>query len=67
MSDAPSNLAIRTLLAQHNLRYSRPREIILAYFREADRHVNAEGLYSELKKTRSQPQLINGISKSGRA
>lgn len=50
MSDAPSNSAIRTLLARHNLRYSRPREIILSYFREADKHVNAEGIYSELKK-----------------
>lgn len=50
MSDAPSNPAIRTLLAQHELRYSRPREVILSYFRETDRHVNAEGIYSELKR-----------------
>lgn len=50
MSDTSDNSTIRTLLAHHGLRYSRPRKVILAYFREADKHVNAEGLYSALKK-----------------
>jgi len=40
----------RRVLKEKGLRYSRPREAILAYLREKDRHVSAESLYLELKK-----------------
>ncbi len=40
----------RRVLRDKGLRYSRPREAILAYLREKDRHVSAESLYLELKK-----------------
>lgn len=40
---------IRALLNEHGLRYSRPREAILAYFREGAKHVTAESLYRVLK------------------
>ncbi|MFA5551267.1 MAG: Fur family transcriptional regulator [Trueperaceae bacterium] len=40
---------IREVLKDHGLRYSRPREIILGYLLERDRHVSAESLYVDLK------------------
>jgi len=40
----------RQVLREKGLRYSRPREAILAYLREEDRHVSAESLYLELKR-----------------
>jgi Fur family peroxide stress response transcriptional regulator len=40
----------RSILKEKGLRYSRPREAILAFLREKDRHVSAESLYLELKK-----------------
>lgn len=39
----------REVLKDHGLRYSRPREIILGYLLERDRHVSAESLYVDLK------------------
>lgn len=41
---------LREVLKERGLRYSRPRELILGYMLEKDRHVNAEGLYMELKR-----------------
>lgn len=41
---------LRDVLKEHGLRYSRPREVILSYLLEEDRHVSAEGLYVELKR-----------------
>lgn len=43
------NQYIRDLLSEHGLRYSRPREVVLAYFCEEAKHVTAENLYSALK------------------
>jgi Fur family transcriptional regulator, peroxide stress response regulator len=40
---------IRDVLREHGLRYSRPREVILRYLFERDRHVSADGLYAALK------------------
>lgn len=40
---------IRQLLQDHGLRYSRPREVILGYFRERDQHISAEALHQSLK------------------
>lgn len=40
----------RSVLRAHGLRYSRPREVILGYLREEDRHVSAESLYLDLKQ-----------------
>ena len=40
---------LRDLLREYGLRYSKPREIILGFFRERDTHVSAEGLYTALK------------------
>ena len=40
---------LRDLLKGHGLRYSKPREIILGFFRERNAHVSAEGLYTALK------------------
>lgn len=45
-----SSAESRALLAEHGLRYSRPREVILSYFRERARHVNAEAVYLALKE-----------------
>lgn len=39
----------RDVLKDHGMRYSRPREIILTYLLEKDRHVSAESLYLDLK------------------
>ena len=41
---------VRQVLKERGLRYSRPREAILAYLSEEDRHVSAESLYLELKQ-----------------
>ncbi len=43
------NTRVRSVLKDHGLRYSRPREVILGYLLEGDKHVSAEGLYLELK------------------
>lgn len=40
---------LRETLQAHGLRYSRPREVILTFFGERDRHVSAEELHLELK------------------
>jgi Fur family transcriptional regulator, peroxide stress response regulator len=40
----------RTVLKEHGLRFSRPRELILGYLLEEDKHVSAEGLYLALKQ-----------------
>ena len=45
-----SSAESRALLAEHGLRYSRPREVILGYFREHARHVNAEAVYLALRE-----------------
>ena len=37
------------MLSAHGLRYSRPREVVFAYFREGAKHVTAEGLYLALQ------------------
>lgn len=42
-------LEMREVLKDHGLRYSRPREVILGYLLERDRHVSAESLYVDLK------------------
>ncbi len=44
-----STPTLRDLLHRHGLRYSKPREVILAYFREQAKHVSAETLYLDLK------------------
>lgn len=58
MDDAPTkpdasakteSSPVRDLLRDHGLRYSRPREAILEFFRQGDRHVSAEGLHLALK------------------
>ncbi len=41
---------IRSLLKAHGLRYSRPRKVILEFFREGSRHVSAEGVYLALRQ-----------------
>ena len=40
----------RAVLKEHGLRFSRPRELILGYLLEEDKHVSAEGLYLALKQ-----------------
>lgn len=41
---------VRGVLKANGLRYSRPREVILGFLLEEDRHVSAEGLYLNLKQ-----------------
>jgi Fe2+ or Zn2+ uptake regulation protein len=41
---------IRQLLKSHGLRYSRPREVILSFFKAKDQHLTAEALYQQLKE-----------------
>ncbi len=41
---------VRDVLRGHGLRYSRPREAILAYMAEAPRHLSAEALYQALRE-----------------
>jgi len=41
--------AVREVLRDRGLRYSRPRESILAFMAEAPRHVSAESLYQALR------------------
>ncbi len=40
----------RSVLKEYGLRYSRPREVILGYLLQKDRHVSAESLYVDLKQ-----------------
>lgn len=42
--------SLRDLLQRHGLRYSQPREVILGYFKERDKHESAESLYLALKE-----------------
>jgi Fe2+ or Zn2+ uptake regulation protein len=42
--------SLRDLLQHHGLRYSQPREVILGYFKEFDKHESAESLYLALKE-----------------
>jgi Fe2+ or Zn2+ uptake regulation protein len=46
----PDGNALREILRAHGLRYSRPREVILRYLFERDRHVSAESLFMALKR-----------------
>lgn len=46
----PERADVRKVLRRHGLRYSRPREAILAFFSERDRHVSAEDLYLALRE-----------------
>lgn len=48
MSDRQNT--IRTLLHRHGLRYSKPRDVLLEYFGEKNRHTNVEDLYHDLKE-----------------
>lgn len=41
---------VRAVLKSNGLRYSRPREVILGFLLEEDRHVSAESLYLNLKQ-----------------
>ena len=50
LKSSDSSSVARALLSEHGLRYSRPREVILSYFRECARHVNAEAVYLALKE-----------------
>lgn len=40
----------REVMKRHGLRYSRPREAILAYFQERATHVSAEELHRQLRR-----------------
>lgn len=40
----------RDVLKEHGLRYSRPRQVILDFMLEENKHVSAEGLYLALKQ-----------------
>jgi Fur family peroxide stress response transcriptional regulator len=42
--------SLRTLLKEYGLRYSKPREAILAFFQERPAHVSAEALHLILKR-----------------
>ena len=48
---------VRDLLQHHGLRYSQPREVILGYFKERDKHESAESLYLTLKERGHQLSL----------
>ena len=50
MNHKPDDMDARALLHRHGLRYSKPREVILSYFRERDKHVSAERIYLDLKE-----------------
>ncbi len=52
MGESTSDLegAVRGVLRDRGLRYSRPREAILAFMAEAPRHVSAESLYQALRE-----------------
>lgn len=45
-----ARLQMRDVLKDHGLRYSRPREVILGFLLEEDKHVSAESLYVDLKQ-----------------
>ena len=51
MSKSDTNNAknIREVMREHGLRYSKPREVILDFLLEANKHVTAESLYSGLQ------------------
>lgn len=49
-AQADGKPGVRAVLREHGLRYSRPREVILGFMLERDRHVSAEGLYLDLKQ-----------------
>ena len=46
----PDPETVREVLKSNGLRYSRPREVILGFLLEEDRHVSAESLYLNLKQ-----------------
>jgi Fur family transcriptional regulator, peroxide stress response regulator len=48
-SPAGEDTEVRDVLRDRGLRYSRPREAILAYMAEAPRHASAESLYQALR------------------
>lgn len=52
MAEAATELegAVREVLRDRGLRYSRPREAILAFMAEEPRHVSAESLYQALRE-----------------
>lgn len=50
MSHEANEMDVRALLHRHGLRYSKPRGVILAYFRERNKHVSAERVYLDLKE-----------------
>lgn len=50
MTSLPGSFSPRDLLAQHGLRYSRARSVILAVLKERGQHVSAETLHSELHR-----------------
>lgn len=49
-AESEAEAAVRDVLRDRGLRYSRPREAILAYMAEAPRHVSAESLYQSLRE-----------------
>ncbi|MEM6429392.1 MAG: Fur family transcriptional regulator [Deinococcota bacterium] len=66
-----NTVSLRSLLKEHGLRYSKPRELILAFFQEQDRHVNAEAVYVALKQRGHSMSLstiylnLNALSEAG--
>lgn len=50
VAPADNSSGMRNVLKEFGLRYSRPREVILGYLLEEDRHVSAESLYVDLKQ-----------------
>jgi Fur family peroxide stress response transcriptional regulator len=70
-SDELTSESIRSLLKEHGLRYSQPRELILTFFQEKDCHVTAEAVYLELKQRGHSMSLstiylnLNALSGAG--
>lgn len=62
---------MRSLLKHHGLRYSKPREAIMAFFAERDTHISAENLYLALKQRGEQLSLstvylnLNALKEAG--
>ena len=50
MKSSIAHASLREQLKAHGLRYSKPREAILSFFAERDRHVSAENLHFALKQ-----------------
>lgn len=48
--DALATAAVRAMLRRHGLRYSRPREVMMAFLAEEPRHLSAEGVYQALRE-----------------